>query len=253
LIPDADDEPLDETRWPALPESDWLFTATVEPMLIVESSTATIIEVNPPAAVLFRETAAALLGAALPAVFEPSSGATIEACVAIAQVVGNAETLGVQARSGGPEISARLSLFRASRGSYLLVRLASQSATAANDGHSAAESIVFQAIDSAQVGFLMTDCRFRIDYANREFTEMIEIESHADVRGASLLRWLALSDEDLLKLRMQLLERQAVTRLTSQLSSRRGDPRPVEVYAVAVPAGGETCWGFSVCERTRFN
>jgi PAS domain-containing protein len=243
----------EELALPGLPEGDWLFTSAAEPMLIVQAETGTIVEANPPAADLFRETCARMLGTVLSSAFEPASAATVEACVAIAQVVGSAETLCVRPRSGGVELSARLSLFRAPTGSFLLVRLGSTQSPAANDQRPGTGSVVFQAIDTAQVGFLLTDRGFCVDYANREFLDMIDLDSQHDICGGSLLRWLSLSDTDLRQLRTQLSQRQAVTRLTTHLTSRRGDPRRVEVCAVAVPAGSDTCWGFSICEQPRLN
>ena len=75
---------------------------------------------------------------------------------------------------------------------------------------------------------------------------MLDFESRGGPCGGSLLRWLAVSDRNLAQLRLQLLQRQAVTRFTTQLMPHRGDPQRVEVCAVGVPAGLDTSWGFSI-------
>jgi PAS domain-containing protein len=251
--PDRAAEQSADGQRPALLPCDWLFSAAAEAVVVVDAATGEVVAVNPPAAAMFRTPCAGLLGMDLPSAFDVSSAATVEACLVFARVLGSAESLGVRARNGGAEMSVRLSLCRAPPRTYLLVRLTSKDPETTKRRAGGAESVVLQAIDRANVGFVMTDGGYRIEYANRAFIEMVGQDSRFDLRGSSLARWLTLTGSDLARLRRQLLQRQAVSQLTAQLCSGRNLARRVAVCAVAVPAGSDACWGFSICELPLLN
>lgn len=243
----------DDLQWPTLLPCDRLFAAATEPVLIVDAATLKIVEANPPAAIVLCSNRADLIGTPLLSVFEDESADLIEAGLAVTRTVGSAQAAALRARHGGPDLGARLSMFRAPPESYVLVRLSTNGAGAAQGGDRVhADTVAFEEIDGASGGFLMTDADYRIDYANRVFIEMVERRTTAAVCGSSLLRWLALTAADLSRFRLQLARRQAVSLLTTQLCALRY-PRRVEVCAVAVPDGVDTCWGFSVCELPRIN
>lgn len=239
---------------------DWLFSASAEPVLIVDAATQRIVEANPPAAELVGIARAQLVETPFAAAFDSVHLAVIHGSFTVAQSTGTAQTTSVRARRSRIEMSARLSLLRAPPQSYLLVRLAPGAATRRVPG--GRESEVFHAIDSSPVAFLMTDALFRIDYANRVFIDLVHAAPYDGVRGTSLTRWLKLNDADLSSFQAQLSQRRAVSTLTTHLRSacaiadargRPGNLRRVDLCAVAVPDGPRTCWGFSVRELPRLN
>jgi PAS domain-containing protein len=243
-----------EHQWTNEPfAGDWMFAASAEPMLIVVAASGRIIEANPPAAALLRVAGGDLIGNRLSFAFDAAGAETIEACIAVARVAGSAHAASVRARHGGPDLNARISVFRVPPVSYLLVRVGSNGTQATADDRGSADSVVFRALDNAAVGFLVTDREFLIHYANRAFLGMVERRSQADVCGSSLGTWLGITDEDLSRLRLQLSQRLAATALATHLGIDRNRRFRVEVCAVAVPAGRETCWGFSVTGVPRLN
>jgi PAS domain-containing protein len=233
-------------------KSEWLFNASTEPVMIVDVATEIIVDANPPALSLLRAARADLLGKKFQSAFLQASHETICNSLAATHSGGQADAIFVRALNGGTELSLRLSLVNAPPKSYALVRLEPQACTAFRS-QGGAMSVVFQALDNSSVGFLITDGNFCVDYANRAFIEMAEAGSPAEVRGSALVRWLKLSAEDLSGLREQLSERRAATLLAATMHSSRNCPTPVEVCAVAVPDGPNSCWGFSVRKLVRLN
>jgi PAS domain S-box-containing protein len=112
---------------------------------------------------------------------------------------------------------------------------------------------VLRAIESASIGFLLTDAGLRIDYANQAFVEMLGLQAPEQVCGTSLGCWLELSAADLARLDQQLLRREAATVLLINLQRSPGGSPCVEVHAVAVPDGSDTRWGFTLHWRPRLN
>jgi len=225
---------------------DVLFAASREPVLIVAADSGLIMEANPSAARLLQICHAELIGAALKSAFDQRSVAIVNAGMTLAKIRGGTQALNVPALRGGQALCVRISVFRAGDKSYFLIRLGSNHADPFVIDPVRSDSRMFQLIDEAPVGFLITNVDLQIDYANQAFVAMISIGSQDNLRGSSLARWLDLTVAEVAALQMQLCQRQAVTRLRSSLRCPRKGVRDVEVHAIAVPDEHETCWGFSV-------
>jgi PAS domain-containing protein len=232
---------------------DQLFAAAGEPVLIVEAATECIVEANPAAAVLLRSTRPALVGERLTEAFVASGAVSLRSALSRACRHGNSNLRSVRTRDGSAELSATLSLFRTGAESYVLVRLQAPPSAVRQirPGHS--RSKVFDAIDTASVGFVMTDSSFKVEYANPAFVEMVELTSVDEVLGKALVHWLELSGENLARLSEQMSQREAVTVLTTRLRSDQKRSCDVEVTAVAVPDQENACWGFSIRQRPILN
>ncbi len=229
-----------------------LFTASSEAVLILDAGSDKILQANPPAAALLRTTRTALIGTQFPSAFELSSAAQIQHQTCAARASGSSDAMAVRARGGAIDLTARVSLVRAASQSYLLVRL-EPTVSEARNINGGPSSTVLQEIDSAEVGFLITDAGFHVDYANRAFIEMAGVNSEAEVRGIPLTRWLCLSETNLAQLSQQLAAREATSRLTTQLCSPGNRSRRVELCAVPVPDGEHTWWGFTLSELPLLN
>ncbi len=220
-----------------------LFTASVEPVLIVDAATENIVEANPAAALAMRTTRGALIGTRFLWAFDQGSRRTLRNRLAISRVTGSTKPINLRTADGAIPLRVTLSWFHSAPDSYLLIRLC----RVKGDRHGV-PSVVFDAIDGGPDGFLIADGALRIEYANRAFLELIELESRSDVQGESLLRWLRLSEADCQRLHRQLLLRQAASLLSTQLRGGSCRARPVEVCAIAVPDGPQSCWGFGIRE-----
>jgi PAS domain-containing protein len=229
--------------------SDWLFSMAIEPVVIAEATTHRIVQANPAAAELLGSSQAALIGSRLPEVFDSTNSQDLMRSL-------DAASMGVVAdhvtcrSAGGGELRAKVSMVRAETDSFLLVRLAARTGDGMQAG---SQSPVFDAIEGAAVGFVVTDSGLRVDYANQALIDMIGLASPAGMRGCSLARWLEFSATDLAGLGDQMLQRQATSVMTAGLRTERGSPLEVEVWAVAVPDGARSCWGFAIRELPRLN
>jgi nitrogen-specific signal transduction histidine kinase len=241
--------PVDATELPY----ERLFAAATEPVLVAESGSGELVQANTAAATLLRTTCRSLIGAPLLSCFKTSSRQLLADSVAIACTTGLAEAVTIRPLKGGKPLRVFLSLFRAAPKSYLLVRLASRLRDGSAGSPTRTRSVVFESLERAGAGFLVTDPQLRVQYANQTFIAMVRQSSPARVNGKSLTSWLTLSEVDLVRLREQMAQRQAVSVLTTKLRIDKHSTRDVEVHAVAVPGGQYPCWGFSITPRARLN
>jgi PAS domain-containing protein len=226
----------------------WLFDAASEPLLIIEQDTGSVIEANLAASKLLRMPRATVVGAGLLRAFDASSTIALQQALAATRIGGSARAPKVQTRDGRCELSLSCSLFHIGRNeSYVLVRLAPALAADA-DVSERPPSVVFEAIEGAAVGFLVTDSELCVRYANPAFVGMVHGACAEDLQDESLTRWLALTEEDHARLRGQMSGRHAVAVLRARLRCERQSEREVEVHAVAVPDAENPCWGFSIRE-----
>jgi PAS domain-containing protein len=240
------------TAGPGLP-SEWLFSVAVEPILIVDAATQQVLQANPSAAELVRISQRLLIGSQLKDVFDASSEEAIQRSFERASTAGYSEEISLRTIAGSTKLSARLSLFRAGTQNYLLVRLTAAADATVEQSLGATQTPVFDAIEGASVGFLVTDSGLRVEYANRAFLDMIGLQAFDQVLGKSLVRWLELSDADLAGFQDQMLHREASSLITAALRTEQNLRREVEVCAVAVPDGHVSCWGFTLQELPRLN
>ncbi len=226
--------------------ADWLLSVAVEAVLLVDAGTGKIVEANPAAAVLLKSRRTFLLGTRLSDAFGASCTTTIDHSFAATCISGSASPLIVSTRDTTAMLSITLSLVRTRNASHVLVRL-----TPASGGGASAQrgpSLVENLISSTSDGFVLTDRRFRVEFANPAFMRLAKLAASASVEGRSLSQWLEFSPEDLDSLKEQLNERQALVSLRTTLRCGRGSALDVEVHAVAVPDGPNAGWGFIIRE-----
>jgi len=225
---------------------EWLFDAAAEGVLVIEESSGTVVEANLAAARLLHAERAALIGRSLLSLFHTSCAAGLKESLAQARGGSGSSAREISTPDRRNQLSLTMSLFHAAAAdSYMLVRLA------AGDGAGselATDSAVFEAIEGAVSGFLVTDAELRVQYANPAFAQMIDVASPEEIEGECIARWLELSEEDRTRLQSQMAQSEAVTELFTRLRSARAPVRQVEVRAVAVPSDTAPCWGFTVRE-----
>jgi len=242
--------------------ADWLFAAAAQPVMIVASSGQQIVEVNPAAAALLGCERARLLGRPVLAAFDAASGPALMRLIASARLTacGNQASARIRAACGGArraangsrELDVTLSMVRTHGDSYFLVRLRASAAASVGAADSerggTVSSEVLDALEQVSDGFVVTDQLLRLDYANRAFIRMAGLGSAAQLQGRSLAVWLELTQADLARLDRQMARRDAVSVWKCMLRAPHLGCREVEVSAVAVPAGRESCWGFRISD-----
>jgi PAS domain-containing protein len=230
--------------------SDWLFDACSEPLLIVESSGGRIVTANAAAARLLNIPRRGLSDLPLAEAFEPQSRGSIELALVAARTAGRTHIADVCSLHEGRVCSAAISLVRVEGQPYLLVKLSRLQSGAA--GGSEQASLVWDAIESASVGFAITDAEFSIEYANAAFLGLIDAASLPEIQGEALTAWLQFTPHDLRQLSEQMQQRGAVSEFAVR-SLEPGRAREFDVCAVAVPDGPHPCWGFTFHPRPALN
>jgi PAS domain-containing protein len=233
--------------------SDSLFAASDQAILIVDADTGIILRANPAASLLLNLPSAALVDAALVSIFDDAGALELRRNFSVAKTSGSATASMLSERRAGRCLSVQLSLVLSVPKSYVLARLESSRSAARGAPQLNPESAVLAAIDAAPIGFLIAAGDFHVDYANPAFVRMVKARSQAAVRGSSLLRWLRFNAADLSRLRARLSQRHAADILTTVLHPNLGLPQHVEVCAVPVPDAFDSQWAFTVRELPLLN
>jgi transcriptional regulator PpsR len=114
-----------------------------------------------------------------------------------------------------------------------------------------AKSKLISVVESLPDGFVVTDLSGRILTANTAFLDLAQLGSEEQARGELLERWLGRSGVDLDVLTANLRERGSVRHFGTVLRGEFGSTSEVEVSAVAVPAGDQPCFGFTMRHAER--
>jgi PAS domain-containing protein len=245
VVPSPTRVPLGASSLP----SDRLFSIATEPVIIVEAATRRIVQANPASAELLGDSN--LIGRPIFEAFHVSSAESLREGLDFAASAQGMTGMTCRSAAVATELRAVVSWFRADADSYFLIRLAD--AAGGGSAPSTPISPVFQAVESASVGFLLTDAEFRIEYANQAFIDLVGLADADEVLGRALEQWLQLSAADLARLRNQMGQRQATSTLAVRLVTQGRKAPDVEVCAVAVPDGRTLCWGFTISELPRRN
>jgi PAS domain-containing protein len=231
----------------AIPEA-WLFDAATQAVVIVEATHRTILEANRAATLLLEIQRVDLVGRPFLEAFATPGHAAIQAALDAAFADGQSQVLESIGRNGRDRIHLNLALVRSGSEAYALVNLGAAHDGAQRQPSEQAWSSVLNMLQESPDGFLVTDQRLRVMYANRAFAEMAGAKSAMALRGEPLSNWVELSVLDLVNLENQLALRQAVQEFRSTLQHSQRPHGEIEVCAVAVPGDGEACWGFRIRE-----
>ena len=105
-------------------------------------------------------------------------------------------------------MSAAISIIRVGTAAYILVRLTPCNVAPA--GSEPESSDVLDELEKTRTSFVVTNEGMHIEYGNRAFLELVQVDSLEEIRGSSLTRWLGLTETDLQQLHRQMARRQAV-------------------------------------------
>jgi transcriptional regulator PpsR len=236
-----------------------LFQTTSEPVLIVDTATARVVESNPAADALLARPGKALTGRPFPEGFDEASTQALQSALAAARATGRADDVplrlaevpmrlahDVQARLGDArrELRASIALFRQETASLFLVRFSALDAAAS--ALPAPHAQVLRAVERAPDAFVLTDPDGRIVTANPAFVELTQLPTPEQVLGQSLERWLGRPGVDLNVLLANLRQHRAVRLFGTTMRGEYGAGAEVEINAVAVDNGERACYGFSI-------
>ncbi len=219
-----------------------LFQAVSQPVLIVDPVALRIEEANPAAARAVDEPLEALAGASLPALFAGDSADRVAGAVAEATARGEARAGGLRTRDD--EVCDLVAAaFREAAGTRVIVRLRTERAT---DGEAEAGSEVLDILETLPDGLLVAGPDLRILAGNRAFAEMAQLTGEGQLVGGHVSDFLGRSPTEVNVLVSNLRSHGVVRNFATVLRDRFGSEDPVEISAVAAPAGSRAAYGFSV-------
>lgn len=230
---------------------DSLFTATLEPTVILDVQCGSVIHANWAAARLLGVTRSTLVGMPLPNMLEGADLNGMRAALDNIRESGVAQLDAVRVRGSGAELIVRMSFVAAGNAGYVLAHLS----TARNESIVPAQncSLVYDAVDNGATGMVVTDAALILVYANRAFLRLIAVDSLAEAVGRPLSRWMELCAADIDRMREQMIAREATTVVSLRLKNTRPVGASLQALAIAVPDEEEPMWGFSISERSRVN
>jgi transcriptional regulator PpsR len=216
-----------------------LFQMSGEPVLVLDAASLRVLEANLAADRLFGAQPGFLDAFAL------EDRPRVEALLGAVRAAGTAEERRVALVGTGREVLLSASLLRHERSSLFLVRLAFLSAeTPASAPVSSARLADF--VESTPDAFVLISADGRIITANPAFLELAQLPNEAQVRGEELSRFLGRQSIELDVLLAQVRGRGPVRMFRTLLRGDQGSEADVEVSAVSVLDGGQTCFGFTI-------
>jgi PAS domain-containing protein len=222
-----------------------LFSSADTAVMIAEQASGRVIEVNLAALLLLGMRRADLVGSDWLQAFSPASAQRLAQALQPGGLAAATLHLDVEGSSGASPLSAAVSIIRVGTAAYILVRLTPCNVAPA--GSEPESTDVLDELEKTRTSFVVTNADLRIEYGNRAFLEMVQVDSIEEIGGCALTRWLELTEADLQRLQLQMARRQAATVLVTTLNSA-ATVRPVEVTAIAVPDASHPCWGFTLDE-----
>ncbi len=217
-----------------------LFQMSGEPVLVLDAASLRVLEANLAADRLFG-TQPRFLDA-----FAAEDRQQVEQLLATVRGAGTADERRVSLVDSGREVLLSASLLRHERSSLFLVRLAfignERPATPAPETSARLADFV----ESTPDAFVLISADGRIITANPAFLDLAELHNEAQARGEELSRFLGRQSIELDVLLAQVRGRGPVRMFRTILRGEQGSHADVEVSAVSVLDGGQTCFGFTI-------
>ncbi|MEI6159190.1 MAG: transcriptional regulator PpsR [Roseococcus sp.] len=217
-----------------------LFQMSGEPVLVLDAASLRVLEANLAADRLFGAEPSFLDA------FASEERPRIEALLSAVRAAGTAEERRVALAGSSREVLLSASLLRHERSSLFLVRLAFLGAERETISSPTASTRLADFVESTPDAFVLISADGRIITANPAFLELAELPNEAQARGEELSRFLGRQSIELDVLLAQVRGRGPVRMFRTILRGDHGSEADVEVSAVSVLDGGQTCFGFTI-------
>ena len=217
-----------------------LFQMSGEPVLVLDAASLRVLEANLAADRLFGAQPSFLEA------FAVEDRPRVDALLGAVRAAGTAEERRVSLLGSGREVLLSASLLRHERSSLFLVRLAFLGADRAAVTTPENSARLADFVESTPDAFVLISADGRIITANPAFLELAELPNEAQVRGEELSRFLGRQSIELDVLLAQVRGRGPVRMFRTLLRGDQGSEADVEVSAVSVLDGGQTCFGFTI-------
>ncbi|HTY93435.1 MAG TPA: transcriptional regulator PpsR [Steroidobacteraceae bacterium] len=224
-----------------------LFQVSTEAVLIVEAATMKVVEANPATSKLVGDMGKRLIGRAVLDLFEVATREPVEALLRSVFATGKPKDAPVQLRGhGARDFFLSASLFREGREIFYLLRIERADKTVASV--SGPKSKVLDIVQASPDGFLVTDRDGHVLMANQAFLDAAQLTTEEQALGQPVGNWLGRSGVDFPLMKAQLLEHGSLRSVGARIQGAYASVTDVEISAVAVPDGDDTCFGFTIRE-----
>lgn len=219
-----------------------LFQSASEAVLILDAGTRKVREANPAAARLTGLADTTISGQGFAALLDPHSvDAALEFLNTTPAAV-SAASVPVRLVSG-LDCTLAASIFRQDKTSCLLVRLTPVNSVPVAGDPAARLAAVLDRISDA---FVVTDTEMNILAVNPAFLDLTHLSSRDEALSGTLERYLGRPQIDLKIMVSQLRQHGSLRNFSTVVRGVYGESEEVEVSAVSVPDGDQTCYGFSI-------
>jgi transcriptional regulator PpsR len=222
-----------------------LFQMSSEAVLIVDSVTQKTLETNPAAVTLLSQAGKALSGCAFFELFDSESRPAIEALLTLVRTAGRADEVAAKSAGDDRELFVSAVLFRQDNASLFLIRVVAAASTVVT-AVSNTKTMFLKTIEVAPDGFVLTSPDGRILAVNAAFLDMAQLATEEQARAGSLEQWLGRPGVDMNVMIATLRQRGTVSLFATTLRGEYGESTEVEITAVSVMSGGQTCYGFVI-------
>ncbi|HIJ62018.1 MAG TPA: transcriptional regulator PpsR [Rhodospirillaceae bacterium] len=222
-----------------------LFQIASEAFLLVNPATRKVVEANPAAGDLLGVDSAALVGQPFAKLFNAE---TRDAALSLISDPGSAtrgEPVSLRLANGRDDCLATASQFRQEGALLAMVSLSTVHAERRGSDDDVKLKML-RVLNRVPDAFVVTDEDMTILDVNLAFIELAQVPSTEAARGMRLADFLARPGIDLKVLLQTLRDHGWVRNFETALLGFHGEQEEVELSAVSVPSGLETCFGFVI-------
>ena len=216
-----------------------IFETSDDALIVTDASTARVREINPAAAALLQSDR--YLNQPVVQCFASGDRDAVLGFLGAVAAGAAVPPLRVRLASGERVVTLTASVFRRDSGSFHLVRLDAEAATALP----VAERQFLNLIERTPDAFVVTDSELRVTAANPAFAELAQAASAAQLRGRALGDFLGRPGIDLDLIVAQLGEHAVVRNVATILFGVDGGQEEVEVSAARIGAPRDE-YGFCI-------
>ncbi len=228
-----------------------LFDTSVEAVMLVDSSSLRVTEVNLSAQALLKDATKRLVGREVVEAFDPGCRDDVQALLRMAYATGRVEMRKARFAGALADCTVTATVFRQENGAQFLVRLLPQEA-AKEAGAQGVSALLSQAMERAPDGFVLTDRSGTIKAVNAEFMAIVGATASSQLQGQALEQWFVRGGIDWGVLNTNLRQQTAVKEFATNLLGFTGNSVAVEIAALTLQsAEGEISYAFYVRDVTR--
>ena len=228
-----------------------LFDTAVDAVMLVDSNSLRVTEVNLSAQALLKDATKRLVGRELVEAFEPASREEVQALLRMAFATGRVEMRKARFVGAQADCTVTATVFRQENGAQFLVRLLPQE-VAREPGAQGVSALLAQAMERAPDGLVLTDRSGQIRAVNAEFMAIVGATASSQLQGQPLEQWFVRGGIDWGVLNTNLRQQTAVKGFATNLLAFTGTAVAVEIAALTLPSGqNDVFYAFYVRDVTR--